>query len=63
MYLSDVFTVPTNLAGLPAISIPLGRADGLPLGGQFVAPPFREQAMIRAAAVLERLTDPLAEVL
>ena len=63
MYLSDVFTAPTNLAGLPAISIPLGRADGLALGGQFVAPPFREQGMIQAAAVLERLTDPLAEVL
>lgn len=53
MYLSDVFTVTANLAALPALSLPIGRADGLPVGGQFVAPRWAESTMIATAALLE----------
>lgn len=54
MYLSDIFTVTANLAALPAISLPIGTASGLPIGGQFLAPRWREAGMIAAAAALER---------
>jgi aspartyl-tRNA(Asn)/glutamyl-tRNA(Gln) amidotransferase subunit A len=53
MYLSDIFTVTANLAGVPAMSQPIGRIDGLPVGGQFMAPPFAEATMLQAAAALE----------
>jgi aspartyl-tRNA(Asn)/glutamyl-tRNA(Gln) amidotransferase subunit A len=54
MYLSDVCTIPSNLAGDPAISVPFGRgADGLPVGVQVLAPALGEEPMFRAAAVLE----------
>lgn len=56
MYLSDVFTVPASLAGLPAISVPSGLADGLPLGLQVMAAPFREDLLFRAARAFERET-------
>jgi aspartyl-tRNA(Asn)/glutamyl-tRNA(Gln) amidotransferase subunit A len=55
MYLADVFVCPTNLAWLPAVSVPVGRADGLPVGGQFIAPHFGEGIMLQVAGVLERL--------
>ncbi len=55
MYLSDVFTIPSNLAGHPAISIPYGTGDdGLPVGVQLLAPALAEPLMFRAAAALER---------
>jgi len=54
MYLNDVFTVPSSLAGLPGISIPAGLSDGLPLGLQLIGQPFDEETMFRAADVLER---------
>jgi aspartyl-tRNA(Asn)/glutamyl-tRNA(Gln) amidotransferase subunit A len=54
MYLSDVFTVPASLAGVPAMSVPVGRVDGLPVGGQIVAAHFGEPAMFRVAYALER---------
>jgi len=53
MYLSDVFTVPANLAGLPAISIPTRVTAGLPLGVQLYAPPLAESMLLRAAHGLE----------
>jgi aspartyl-tRNA(Asn)/glutamyl-tRNA(Gln) amidotransferase subunit A len=54
MYLNDVFTVPANLAGLPAISVPAGlSADGLPLGLQIIGRAFDEAGVLRAAEVLE----------
>ncbi|MGQ0663841.1 MAG: Asp-tRNA(Asn)/Glu-tRNA(Gln) amidotransferase subunit GatA [Pseudomonadota bacterium] len=54
MYLNDVFTVPINLAGLPAISVPAGlSADGLPLGLQLVARAFDEPTLLRVAGVME----------
>ncbi|MYI19742.1 MAG: Asp-tRNA(Asn)/Glu-tRNA(Gln) amidotransferase GatCAB subunit A, partial [Acidimicrobiia bacterium] len=56
MYLSDVCTVASNLAGHPAISVPFGSgADGLPVGVQVMAPALGEDVMFRAAAALERL--------
>ena len=53
MYLADVFTVTANLAGLPAISVPLGTSDGLPVGGQLIAPQWGETTLFRAAFALE----------
>ncbi|SUS08873.1 Glutamyl-tRNA(Gln) amidotransferase subunit A [uncultured Defluviicoccus sp.] len=55
MYLNDVFTVPTSLAGLPGISVPGGLSGrGLPLGLQVLGRPFDEEAVLRIAAVIER---------
>jgi aspartyl-tRNA(Asn)/glutamyl-tRNA(Gln) amidotransferase subunit A len=55
MYLSDVCTVPSNLAGQPAVSVPFGVGDdGLPVGVQVLAPALGEVQMFRAAAALER---------
>ena len=54
MYINDVFTVPSSLAGLPGISVPAGLArDGLPLGLQLLGKPFDEETMLRVADVLE----------
>ncbi len=54
MYLSDVCTIPSNLAGHPAISVPFGTGDdGLPVGVQLMAPALAENTLLRAAAVLE----------
>lgn len=53
MYLSDIFTVTANLAGIPAMSQPIGRVNGLPVGGQFMAAQFGEATMLRAAVALE----------
>ena len=54
MYLNDVFTVPANLAGLPAISVPAGlSADGLPLGLQIIGRAFDEETVLRVGEVLE----------
>jgi aspartyl-tRNA(Asn)/glutamyl-tRNA(Gln) amidotransferase subunit A len=54
MYLNDVFTVPANLAGLPAISVPAGlSADGLPLGLQVIGRAFDEATVLRVAQVIE----------
>jgi aspartyl-tRNA(Asn)/glutamyl-tRNA(Gln) amidotransferase subunit A len=58
MYLNDVFTVPANLAAVPAISIPAGlSADGLPLGLQITGRAFDEETVLRAAEVLERAAE------
>jgi aspartyl-tRNA(Asn)/glutamyl-tRNA(Gln) amidotransferase subunit A len=54
MYLNDIFTIPANLAGTPAISVPCGlNSAGLPVGIQLAAPVLGEQALLRAAAALE----------
>ncbi len=54
MYLSDIFTATANLAGVPAISVPIGRVGGLPVGGQIITSHFDEMGMFRAAFALER---------
>ena len=55
MYLSDIFTVPASLAGLPAISVPSGFSrEGLPLGLQILGPRFGENAVFAAAGGFER---------
>ncbi len=56
MYLEDIFTVPANLAGLPALSIPCGLAGGLPVGLQLLGRPFDEETLLRAGAAYQRLT-------
>jgi aspartyl-tRNA(Asn)/glutamyl-tRNA(Gln) amidotransferase subunit A len=53
MYLNDIFTATANLAGVPAISVPIGEIDGLPIGGQLIARHFDEQTMFRGAFALE----------
>jgi aspartyl-tRNA(Asn)/glutamyl-tRNA(Gln) amidotransferase subunit A len=53
MYLSDVCTIPSSLAGLPALSIPCGLSDGLPVGLQLVGPAFSENRLFEAAHALE----------
>ena len=53
MYLADANTVPVNLADLPAISVPAGEADGLPVGLQFIGPKYGEETIVRAASALE----------
>ncbi|MBI5162796.1 MAG: Asp-tRNA(Asn)/Glu-tRNA(Gln) amidotransferase subunit GatA [Magnetospirillum sp.] len=55
MWLNDVFTIPTSLAGLPGLSLPAGlSADGLPLGLQLIGRPFDEETVFRVAGVMER---------
>lgn len=54
MYRSDLFTVTANLARVPAISVPVGRVGGLPVGGQFTAAAWNESMLVRVAAGLER---------
>jgi aspartyl-tRNA(Asn)/glutamyl-tRNA(Gln) amidotransferase subunit A len=54
MYLNDVCTIPSNLAGHPAISVPFGNGDdGMPVGVQLMAPALAETTLLSAAAVLE----------
>lgn len=53
MYLSDVFTVTANLAGVPAMSVPIGEIDGLPVGGQVMARWWDEETMVRVGSALE----------
>ena len=53
MYLSDSFTVAASLAGVPAMSLPIGRLDRLPVGGQLIAAHFDEMTMFRTAFALE----------
>ncbi len=62
MYLSDVYTVTANLAGLPALSLPVGRIKGLPIGGQFIGQAFLEDEMLEAAYALERVVPAGEEV-
>ena len=56
MYLADIFTVPANLAGLPAVSLPCGLAGGLPVGLQLLGRPFDEAALLAAGAAYQRMT-------
>nr|WP_153385351.1 Asp-tRNA(Asn)/Glu-tRNA(Gln) amidotransferase subunit GatA [Companilactobacillus halodurans] len=53
MYMNDILTIPANLAGLPAASVPAGLADGLPVGLQIIGRPFAEQDVFNAAYALQ----------
>jgi aspartyl-tRNA(Asn)/glutamyl-tRNA(Gln) amidotransferase subunit A len=57
MYLSDVCTLPINIAGIPAISIPAGFSNNLPVGMQIMAKPFNEEMILRIAFAYEQATD------
>lgn len=58
MYLSDIYTISANLAGIPGISVPCGFTEsGLPIGLQLQAAPFEEERLLRAARMFERETD------
>ncbi|TFG60082.1 MAG: Asp-tRNA(Asn)/Glu-tRNA(Gln) amidotransferase subunit GatA, partial [Nitrospirales bacterium] len=58
MYLSDIYTIPASLAGLPAISVPCGLSSkGLPIGLQLMGRPFEENIVLRAAYAYEQATN------
>ncbi len=57
MYLSDVLTIPPNMAGLPGLSIPCGLSEGLPVGLQLIGPQFSENALFRTGHVLEQALE------
>ncbi len=57
MYLSDVCTLPINIAGVPAISIPAGFADGLPIGMQIIGKPFSEETILKIAHAYQQATE------
>ena len=57
MYLSDIFTIPANMAGIPAVSVPCGfDKKKLPVGLQLMAKPFAEETLLRAAHAYEQST-------
>ena len=57
MYLSDVCTLPINIAGVPAISIPAGFVEGLPIGMQIIGRPFGEETILQIAYAYEQATE------
>ena len=57
MYLSDILTIPANIAGIPAISLPCGMANGLPVGLQLMAGHMGEETLFRAAYAFEQATE------
>jgi aspartyl-tRNA(Asn)/glutamyl-tRNA(Gln) amidotransferase subunit A len=54
MYLTDILTVPVNLAGIPAISVPCGKADGMPVGLQIMGRPWEDEHVIDVAYAYEQ---------
>jgi aspartyl-tRNA(Asn)/glutamyl-tRNA(Gln) amidotransferase subunit A len=62
MYLADVFVCAVSLAGLPAVSLPVGRSEGLPVGAQLIAPFFEDERLLAAAGAIERAVVADAEV-
>ncbi len=57
MYLSDIYTTSVNLAGIPAMSVPCGFHNNLPVGMQFLAPVYKEEIMFKAGHAYQQLTD------
>lgn len=57
MYLNDILTIPVNLAGVPAVSIPCGFSDGLPVGLQIIGKAFDETTVLRVAHAFEQNTE------
>ncbi len=62
MYANDALTLPANLVGVPAISVPAGLTAGLPVGIQLMAPAFAERALLQAAQVVEDHFGPAAAI-
>lgn len=54
MYLSDVATIPVNLAGVASMSLPAGLSEGLPVGFQIIAPAMRDDRLYQVGGALER---------
>ncbi len=57
MYLADLLTIPSNMAGLPGLSIPCGLSEGLPVGLQLIGPQFSENTLFRVGHALERALE------
>ena len=57
MYLQDIFTISANLAGLPAMSIPAGQVEGLPVGLQLIGNYLQEGTLLRAGHQFQQATD------
>ncbi|NOS97635.1 MAG: Asp-tRNA(Asn)/Glu-tRNA(Gln) amidotransferase GatCAB subunit A, partial [Methylotenera sp.] len=57
MYLQDIYTISTNLAGLPGMSVPAGFSDGLPVGLQIIGNYFDEARMLNVAHQYQQVTD------
>ncbi len=57
MYMSDILTIPVNLAGLPGMSVPAGLSEGLPVGLQIIGNYFDEKTMYQAAYAFEQATE------
>jgi aspartyl-tRNA(Asn)/glutamyl-tRNA(Gln) amidotransferase subunit A len=57
MYLSDIYTISVNMAGLPGLSLPAGRADGLPVGLQIIGNYFDEARLLNVAHRYQQVTD------
>lgn len=57
MYMNDILTIPVSLAGVPAVSVPCGFADGLPVGLQIIGKPFDESTVLRTAHAFETHTE------
>jgi aspartyl-tRNA(Asn)/glutamyl-tRNA(Gln) amidotransferase subunit A len=62
MYLADVFVCSANLVGIPAVSLPIGRTQGLPIGGQLMARAYEEGLLLDAAHVLEERVHAIEEI-
>ena len=60
MYLQDLYTLPASLAGLPAMSTPVGTQKGLPVGVHLTSRAFEDEVMVKVARTLERSSNPLA---
>lgn len=59
MYLSDIYTVSANLAGLPGLSVPAGMINGLPIGVQLMAPRFKEEILFKIGLVVEEVREKI----
>jgi len=57
MYLSDIYTIAVNLAGIPALSVPVGFADGMPIGMQIMGNYFEEAKLLNVAHKYQQATD------
>ncbi len=57
MYLSDIFTITANLAGIPGLSVPIGFANGLPVGMQILGPQFSEETLFQIGHAYEQTTE------